>query len=102
MIPPDEEDSNVSKGGLKDDGSDEEDGGGGYMAWVIVGVVIVFLAVAGFAAYKIYQAKKGPNTIKVQDLSPKKDGKGGALNKKKEPSSKPKKEKEHKKVKKDR
>ena len=70
MIPPDEEDSNVSKGGLKDDGSDEEDGGGGYLAWVIIGVVIVFLAIVGFAAYKIYQAKRGPNTIKVQDLSP--------------------------------
>ena len=87
---------------INKDGSDEEDGGGGYLAWVIIGVVIVFLAIVGFAAYKIYQAKKGPSTIKVQDISPQHVGKGGAINKKKEPSSKPKKEKEHKKSKKDR
>ena len=97
MIPPDDEDLNVTKGGFKDDGTEEEDGGGGYITWVIIGVVIVFLAIVGFAAYKIYQAKKGPSTIKVQDISPQHVGKGGAINKKKEPSSKPKKEKEHKK-----
>ena len=99
MIPPDDEDLNVTKGGFKDDGTDEEDGGGGYITWVIIGVVIVFLAIVGFAAYKIYQAKKGRSTIKVQDISLQHVGNGGASNEKKEPSSKPNKENEHKKEK---
>ena len=95
MIPPGDENSNITRGDVKDDGTDEEDGGGGYIAWVIIGIIIVFLAVCGFASYKIYMAKRGPSSYKVQDLSPRNiAGKGGALNKKKEPVSKPKKEKD--------
>ena len=101
MIPPDDEGLNVTKGGFKDDGTDEEDGGGGYIIWVIIGVVVVFLAIVGFAAYKIYQAKKGRSTVKVQDISPRHVEMGGASNEKKEPSSKPNKEKEHENSKKD-
>ena len=71
MILKPEDGDNITRGGTKDgEGVAEEDDGGGYIAWVIVGVVIVFLAICGFAAYKIYMAKRGPGMIKVQDLSP--------------------------------
>ena len=96
MILKPEDGTNITRGGAKDgEGVAEEDDGGGYIAWVIVGAVIVFLAICGFAAYKIYMAKRGPSTIKVQDLSPiNHSGKAGSLSRKKEPSSRPKKEKE--------
>ena len=95
ILKPEDGDINVTRGGVKEGEEAEEDGGGGYLTWLIVGIVIVFLAVCGFASYKIYMAKRGPSTIKVQDLSPQNHGgKGNALSRKKEPSSRPKKEKE--------
>lgn len=94
MIPIDNN-SNVTKGGLKSEEDAEIDSGdSSLVTWVVIGAIVVFFSVCGFASFKIWQAKRGPGSVRIQSLQMhNKVGASQVANKRREPSSRPKKEK---------